>query len=163
MNPRPSLMVTAFAACGLIFSNASGAEKEGAPQIGQTLNFKTENGREMNHAILRRIEPDGLTFETKTGLEKLPLSSLPEELAVHFKFERAEVVRYVEQQRAISKALAARQAAEAAEAEKKAAQQKAAAPATPPPRPAAPAEPRLGAQGEKSLGSPRLGGRGAGK
>ena len=168
MNHRPSLIIAAFLVGPLFVGNGLRAENEdapvpniAAPKVGQTLSFKTDNGREMKHSILRRIEPDGLTFETKTGLEKISISSLPPDLALHFKFDPEEIARHVEKQRALQKALAAKQAAEAAEAARRAEIER--KPATPPPRPAARAEPPLGARAEKALGSPRLGGRGAEK
>jgi hypothetical protein len=133
---------------------------EAPPKVGDSLTFTTPDGKTFTNAVLRRIEPNGVTFETTNGFEKLPHARLPKDLAVHFEFNDERFNRYEAEERARQKTLAERQAAEAAAAVKTA-QAKAPPLATPPPRTAPRVEePRLGERGTKSLGAPRLGGRG---
>ena len=137
---------------------------DAAPQLGDKFTFTTTDGREVKNATLRRVEPDGITFQTDDGYEKIPHAKLPPELAPHFVFSEEAFTRYRAEQLARQKILAAR--AETA-AQQRAAQEKAAAAAaaTPVPTPVVPgrAEPRLGERGAAALGAPQLGGRSLGK
>lgn len=136
-----------------------------APKIGDALTFTTAKGHELKGAVLRRIEPDGMTLETPAGFEKLPYTELPADIARHFKFSEEEVARYIAAKIVERQIAAAKQAAEAAAAEtaarENARQQQVSVKPAPVREDIRPAP--LGARGAKSLGSPRLGAKGGEK
>lgn len=132
------------------------------PKVGDELDFKTLDG----HAFkgpLREIAPNGISLQTPDGLEKIPYSNLPPELANTFEYDPEDAARYEAALRAQKqRAFAAEQAAEKKAAAQRAAADKAAAKSSPNRKPA-PAEVPMGTRGSKSLGTPKLGGSGLGK
>jgi hypothetical protein len=134
------------------------------PKYGDPIEFTTNDGRNVK-GILRLIAPAGLSIETSTGIEKVPVGKLPPELAETFDFPTDTVVRGEEQDRLKQQAAAARASAELRLAEQRAAQERAAAEAAAQakatPRADSPAgSGDMGNRGAERLGSPKLGGSG---
>ena len=132
------------------------------PKVGDELDFTTIDG----HAFkgpLREIAPNGITLQTPDGLEKVPYSNLPPELANTFDYDAEDAARYEAAQRALQqRAFAAKQAAEKKAAAQQAAANKAAAKSQSNRKPS-PADVPMGTRGSQDLGVPRLGGSGLGK
>ncbi len=132
------------------------------PKVGDELEFTTLDGRAFK-GPLREVAPNGISIETTDGLEKVPYSNLPAELANTFDYDAEDAARYeaalrIQQQRAF----AARQAAEKKAAERQAAAARAAVKPSVN-RKSTPDDVPIGAQGTQALGAPRLGGSGLGK
>jgi hypothetical protein len=132
------------------------------PKVGDALDFKTLDGRDFK-GPLREIAPNGISIQTPDGLEKIPFSNLPPELANTFDSDAGDAARYEAALRAQrQRALAAQQTAEAKAAAQRAAAEKAAAKAASD-RKAGVSEIPMGRRGSQALGAPRLGGSGLGK
>jgi hypothetical protein len=132
------------------------------PKVGDELEFKTLDGRAFK-GPLREIAPNGISLETPDGLEKVPYSNLPPELANTFDYDAEDAARYEAALRAQQqRAFAAKQAAEKKAAAQRAATDKAAAKTTTNRKPS-PADVPMGNRGSQDLGAPRLGGSGLGK
>ena len=132
------------------------------PKVGDELDFTTIDG----HAFkgpLREIAPNGITLQTPDGLEKVPYSNLPTELANTFDYDAEDAARYEAALRAQQqRAAAARQAAEKKAATQRAAADKAAAKSQSNRKPS-PADVPMGTRGTQDLGAPKLGGSGLSK
>ena len=49
--------------------------------------FKTINGKEYKDATVKRIEPDGVVIQTKSGISKIYYTELPKEVQQRFNYD----------------------------------------------------------------------------
>jgi len=85
MNPRKisvTILATLFASLGLADD------------------FKTIDGKEYKDATVTRVEVDGITVKTKTGISKLYFAELPKEVQQRFHYDPQTATAYSAQQAA---------------------------------------------------------------
>ena len=86
-----SLSATAFAGAFLILSFTAATFSE---------DFKTINGKEYKDATISRVEPDGITVKTKSGITKVYFSELPKETQERFHYDPQKAGTYSSEQAA---------------------------------------------------------------
>lgn len=86
-----SLNVTAFVGAFLILCFTAAAFSE---------DFKTINGKEYKDATISRVEPDGITVKTKSGITKVYFSELPKETQERFHYDPQKAGTYSSEQAA---------------------------------------------------------------
>jgi sRNA-binding protein len=59
--------------------------------------FKTMDGKEYKNATVSRVEPDGITIKTKSGLSKIYFRELPKEVQERFHYEPQQAAQYTAQ------------------------------------------------------------------
>jgi hypothetical protein len=132
------------------------------PKVGDDLDFKSLDGRKFK-GVLREIAPNGISIGTSDGVEKIPYSNLPPELANTFDYDADDAARYEAALRAQQqRAAAARLAAEKKAATQRAAAEKTTAKSSARKNPARTDTP-MGNRGTQALGAPKLGGSGLGR
>ena len=52
--------------------------------------FKTVNGKEYKDATVSRVEPDGITVKTKSGISKVYFTELPKDVQGQFHYDPAQ-------------------------------------------------------------------------
>jgi len=86
-----SLNATAFVGAFLILSFTAAAFSE---------DFKTVNGKKYKDATISRVEPDGITVKTKSGITKVYFSELPKETQERFHYDPQKAGTYSSEQAA---------------------------------------------------------------
>ena len=56
--------------------------------------FKTINGKEYKDAMVKRVEPDGVVLQTKSGISKVYFTELPKEVQEHFHYDAEKAAAY---------------------------------------------------------------------
>src|SRR5262245_32048936 len=56
--------------------------------------FKTINGKEYKDATVSRVEPDGNTLKTKSGISKVYFTELPKEVQERFRYNPANAAAF---------------------------------------------------------------------
>jgi hypothetical protein len=62
--------------------------------------FKTVNGKKYKDATISRVEPDGITVKTKSGITKVYFSELPKETQERFHYDPQKAGTYSSEQAA---------------------------------------------------------------
>lgn len=60
--------------------------------------FKTVNGREYKDATVTRVDPDGITVKTKSGITKVYFIELPKEVQERFHYDSEKAASYSAEQ-----------------------------------------------------------------
>ena len=71
--------------------------------------FKTIDGKEYKEATVTRVEIDGITVKTKSGISKLYFAELPKEVQQRFHYDSQTATAYAAQQAAQYEAYQKRQ------------------------------------------------------
>ena len=62
--------------------------------------FKTVNGKEYKDATVTRVEPDGITVKTNSGVTKVYFTELPKEVQEQFHYDSTKAASYSAEQAA---------------------------------------------------------------
>src|SRR5437867_11397185 len=87
--------------------------------------FKTIHGKEYKDATVKRVEPDGIVLQTRSGISKLYFTELPKEVQQRFNYDPEKAAAYSAEQSAAYEQIRKQQEQEMRQRADKAAKQKA--------------------------------------
>ena len=70
--------------------------KHQTPKVGEPISFKTVNGADFKEVVLVRVEPDGISVATDSGVQKVRFDFLPEGFRDLFDFDEATATEYAD-------------------------------------------------------------------